>query len=973
MRTSPCSARVPAKSHNNILLYLVLAASTLLGLASPASSQENDDCLASGCHGNPNLALTYEDHTVSLFVDADRFDGSVHEGMECVVCHTDLEDVTDYPHATNLEKVDCGQCHEPEDDPEDPIFQYWESTHGRKVKEGDEDAPHCQDCHGGHYILPLADRDSAIAPFNVPRMCARCHAEGQEVAQTHDISQENILQRYTQSIHGHGLFEQGLVVTAVCTSCHTGHNVLPHEDPRSTIHKDRVTETCMQCHGLIEEVHRKRIGGELWERGGVVPICVECHQPHEARKVFYDTGIANADCLSCHARAELTATEDGRSLFVDPEEYADSIHGRQGTACAQCHAGVNPAATERSCQPLEGPVDCAICHEAMVADYRISSHGILHERGDQNAPYCTDCHGVHNMLEHDALPGDAVSARMATTSPTFARNIPRLCGQCHREGAVAAARSLSEQRDIVAHYTDSIHGAGLLESGLTVTATCTGCHTAHRVLPGDDPRSSVHAGNIAATCGQCHNGIEERYAGSIHSPEGNPEFIPTRQQPRLPRCNDCHSSHTITRTDATDFRLGIMDTCGKCHPDVMETYFETYHGKVARGEDVGTATCQDCHGSHEIRRATDPDSKLSRYNIVETCQQCHPDAHQRFTGYLSHATHHDPERYAALYYTFWGMTCLLVGTFTFFGLHTLAWLPRAISTRRELQRIEEQADPNAKQFVRFRPFSRKLHLTVIVSFFGLAITGMALKFSYMPWARVAADLLGGYESAGFIHRVCAVATFGYFFVHLWDLARRLRRSKRPALRWMFGPNTMLPTLTDLREFIGTLKWFFGRGPRPRYGRWTYWEKFDYFAVFWGVTIIGITGLILWFPEEFTLVLPGWFINVATIIHSDEALLATGFIFTIHFFNTHFRPDKFPMDKVIFTGRMSLEEFKWDRPRDYEELVASGELEDRLADPVPLYISRWVKVFGFTALGVGLTLVVLIIYSMLFGYAGVGDH
>ncbi|HET53617.1 MAG TPA: hypothetical protein ENN33_00190 [Ignavibacteria bacterium] len=140
---------------------------------------------------------------------------------------------------------------------------------------------------------------------------------------------------------------------------------------------------------------------------------------------------------------------------------------------------------------------------------------------------------------------------------------------------------------------------------------------------------------------------------------------------------------------------------------------------------------------------------------------------------------------------------------------------------------------------------------------------------------------------------------------------------------------------DWKEFIGTIKWFFGKGRRPSYGRWTYWEKFDYFAVFWGVAVIGSRGLILWFPEFFTFLgLPGWFINVTSIVHSDEALLATGFIFTIHFFNTHFRPDKFPMDNVIFTGRVPLEEFKKDRPREYQILIENNKLEARFAPPPP---------------------------------------
>jgi hypothetical protein len=132
-------------------------------------------------------------------------------------------------------------------------------------------------------------------------------------------------------------------------------------------------------------------------------------------------------------------------------------------------------------------------------------------------------------------------------------------------------------------------------------------------------------------------------------------------------------------------------------------------------------------------------------------------------------------------------------------------------------------------------------------------------------------------------------------------------------------------------------------------------------------MIGSTGLVLWFPEAFTLFLPGWAINVATIIHSDEALLAVGFIFTVHFFNTHFRPDRFPMDTVIFTGSIPLEEFKADRPREYEQLVASGELENQLVEPMPHYVVRGFRIFGATALTIGLLLIFLILWAEVFGY------
>ena len=272
-----------------------------------------------------------------------------------------------------------------------------------------------------------------------------------------------------------------------------------------------------------------------------------------------------------------------------------------------------------------------------------------------------------------------------------------------------------------------------------------------------------------------------------------------------------------------------------------------------------------------------------------------------------------------------------------------------------------------RQVVRFSRLERVLHVIMIVSFISLALTGMTLKFSYTGWANVLSRILGGYESAGYIHRIAAIFMFGIFFAHLYNVLQRKRKEAGSIRGLLLGPNTMLPTKQDLREFIASIKWFLNLGPRPQYGRWTYWEKFDYFAVFWGVFIIGSTGLMLWFPEFFTLLIPGQFINVATIIHSDEALLAVGFIFTVHFFNTHLRPEKFPMDLVIFTGRVPLEEFKEERPREFEDLKNSGELENMMTDPYPPIVLRTVKVFAWTALSFGFLLIVMIIYAMVFAY------
>jgi cytochrome b subunit of formate dehydrogenase len=202
----------------------------------------------------------------------------------------------------------------------------------------------------------------------------------------------------------------------------------------------------------------------------------------------------------------------------------------------------------------------------------------------------------------------------------------------------------------------------------------------------------------------------------------------------------------------------------------------------------------------------------------------------------------------------------------------------------------------------------------------LVITGMPLKFYYTDWAKSLFGFLGGAETSRALHRFGAVVTFLYFGLHVaallgkaWTGRKRMRDpqsgklSVKQTCNILFGPDSMIPRWQDWRDFVGHNKWFFGKGPKPEFDRWTYWEKFDYFAVFWGVFIIGASGLIMWFPDFFTRFMPGWMINIALIVHSDEALLAAGFIFSIHFFNTHFRIEKFPMDTVIFSGRVSKNE------------------------------------------------------------------
>lgn len=899
----------------------------LLLVQSAFAATENSKCL--DCHASKSFSVEKKGRTIPLYVDGAAFEKSVHASINCVGCHDDA-DVAAFPHPEGLKEVDCANCHK------DNVETFSASIHGQALKRGSLYAPKCVTCHGKHDILKKSNPQSPTFKMNIPALCGKCHKEDTPVATLFNIPQKDIIEHYKESIHGEGLLKKGLLVTATCTDCHTSHGILPHTESGSSISSQNIAKTCSKCHVMIEQVHKKIIRGELWEKKpGAIPACVDCHSPHEIRKSSLIPGIADKDCLRCHEKEKPLVTH---------EEVAGSAHAK--IPCVKCHVDVS-VEHKRPCDTA-GKVDCSNCHVKPSENYTESIHGQLHAKDDPDAPYCTDCHGTHNVISH-----------LSDRSPTFRSNVPALCARCHRAGEKAATRYKGTQLDIVNTYQLSTHGKGVMESGLLSSAVCIDCHTSHRELPSKDPRSSVNPANLALTCAKCHKGIYDKFSKSIHSPEI------TKTDKKLPTCSNCHSSHAITRIDQDNFKQQVGEQCGSCHKDVAETYFQTYHGKAYQLGYLKAAKCSDCHGAHDILKPSDPNSHLSRFNVVETCKKCHPGSNRQFTGYLTHATHHNKYKYPILFYTFWGMTLLLVGTFIFFGIHTILWLPKSFARLKEKRAMNVFAEE--KQVMRFNLRERLLHLSVIISFFGLAITGMCLKFANMKWAAFLASLIGGAENAGTIHRICAVITFGYFSTHLYTLYKYKREKRLTILQMVLSKNSLVPNWQDLLDFIATMKWFFGRGKRPSYGRFTYWEKFDYMAVFWGVAIIGSTGLILWFPEIFTKILPGWLINVATIIHSDEALLAVGFIFTIHFFNTHLRPEAFPMDPVIFTGRIPLSELEHDRGREFEEMKASGELTQKMTHPIKGRIIKLMYAFGLTCLAVGITLVVLIIYSMLFGY------
>jgi len=266
-----------------------------------------------------------------------------------------------------------------------------------------------------------------------------------------------------------------------------------------------------------------------------------------------------------------------------------------------------------------------------------------------------------------------------------------------------------------------------------------------------------------------------------------------------------------------------------------------------------------------------------------------------------------------------------------------------------------QAKPEVRYHVRFTLGQRYLHGVLMTMFIGLALTGLPLRFSHSAWAQSFAHTVGGFTAILFFHKFCAVLLTAAFLIHLGDVLYRGVVKRERGVFW--GPNSLVPRGKDFVDLYQHFRWFLWLGPRPKFDRFSYWEKFDYWAVFWGMAIIGLSGYMMWFSSFFARLIPGSWLNVALLLHGEEALLAVWFIFAIHFFNTHLRPESFPMDMVIFTGKETEEEFRKKRAAEHERLVEKGEFKTTGVVP-PLWLKNFARIVGATIVLTGFVLLVL---------------
>jgi cytochrome b subunit of formate dehydrogenase len=223
---------------------------------------------------------------------------------------------------------------------------------------------------------------------------------------------------------------------------------------------------------------------------------------------------------------------------------------------------------------------------------------------------------------------------------------------------------------------------------------------------------------------------------------------------------------------------------------------------------------------------------------------------------------------------------------------------------------------------RFGMWTRATHAVLAASVFGLVLSGMPLRYPTAFWAQPLLNWWSLFGGAPIVHRVFAVGFFTAAAMHVAGLTASFVTGQI-RFKDVFGPDSILPRPSDLTNVPKNMRYLKGRGPQPMFGRFTYWEKMDYLAEIWGLLVIGLSGLVMWFPTAAASFLPGWVVNAALIFHAYEGLLAMGFLFSIHFFNTHLRSEVFPVDPVIFSGNIPLEEVAQRYPGWYQRLRVQG--------------------------------------------------
>ena len=691
--------------------------------------------------------------------------------------------------------------------------------------------------------------------------------------------------------------------------------------------------------------------------------------------------VPDQTCLDCHSDHSLTMAKGRRevSLFADPAIIAKSAHA--ALKCVDCHEGFDPAAIPH--KKTIGPVDCAGCHDDIGAKHAFHRRLGLTPIPAGADTACADCHGTHAVTASNSpdFPfvrarqteacgrchrsardefaasahgkafgaADAPSCLVCHTKPIVGavRGVPEisvklaqaaLCESCHVDKPAVANQALRGTH-FVASFDQSVHGAAL-HRGNAKAANCVDCHGAHEMNRA--MAASARMGKLLAaeTCAKCHASVASAYQSSVHA------AALRRGSLDSPTCTDCHGEHDIrAHTDPTSpvYASNLArQVCATCHASValtkrygltsnsFQTFSDSYHGLAEREGSLTVANCASCHSAHAIKSALDPTSSVNKANLVRTCGQCHPGANTRFTEGSVHVSLYAPDGkdgnspilhlIATLYVIL--IVVVVGGMFLHNALDFLKKIRRKLAIQKGT--IEEEHVAH-RLYLRMTVSERLQHGTLVISFMILVVTGFMLHFPDAWWVaaiRRASSPL--FELRGLIHRIAGAVMIAGAIWHVCYLG--FTKSGRSLFR------DLLPRARDLTDPFKVLKYNIGLAPdKPRFGRFSYIEKAEYWALVWGTILMGITGAILWFDNISMGRLTKLGFDISHAVHFYEAILATLAIIVWHLYFVIFNPDIYPVNLAWLTGRMSEREMLEEHPAELERLKAA---EAKPEDPPP---------------------------------------
>ena len=680
----------------------------------------------------------------------------------------------------------------------------------------------------------------------------------------------------------------------------------------------QTNSTCLECHDdrsltmdkAGHEISIDVVPGRFYGAAHKDVACVECHVRFDPEDIPHRPRIGTINCVSCHEE-NLKAHAFHSKIAIEKNGFG----GGPSVACRGCHTYHYTRLVSEKYAPEKTTASCKRCHEDVASHFTQSGHGLALGKENPSAPNCLTCHKTD--VVHFAAGMDSSSVKLSQE---------QMCLACHLDDPAVREKSPYNQAFIKA-YEASVHGAALID-GNWRAANCVDCHGSHDMKGTNEPTSFVNKMHIPETCAQCHVKVAEEYQHSSHGEallKGNHD---------APACTDCHGEHNIFASQNPKSRVfvsNISNNCAACHgslkltekygvaADRLKSFEDSYHGLALKAGSMEVANCASCHGAHNIRPSSDSSSTIHKSNLQKTCGKCHPGANDRFAVGLVHLSQTAEE--PAIYWVSTLYTYLILVVVGAMLLHNLIDLIRKARVRylTSIGRLPH-IQAGTRQYERMTLNERLQHGLMALSFMTLVITGFMLRYPETWWVegiRSLSDSMFEYRSLW--HRIGAVVMVAACLYHIFYtlFTQRGRRLIRD----------LLPARGDFVDSFRLIGYNLGISQqRPQFGRFSYIEKLEYWALVWGSLIMILSGFIMWFENSSIGLITklGW--DISRTVHFYEAWLATLSIFVWHFYFVIFNPTSYPMNTAWLTGKISEEEMQIDHGLE----LARRKSKDNLA-------------------------------------------